>query len=91
MKKHIAIIVSVLLLTSCLYGCGQPRVINGKEYETIGLVDMLNGDKDPCIKYRVSVGNVIWGAILFTTIVAPIYFYGFSCMNPIEPKTCDGK
>jgi len=28
-------------------------------------------------------GNIIWGVILFVTVIAPIYFFGFSMFEPI--------
>jgi hypothetical protein len=67
-------------------GCGEPRTINGTHYDTVGLVQHLEGDVDPCIEYKVSMGNVIWGVLLIETIVAPIYFFGWSIMNPVSAK-----
>ena len=64
-------------------------VIKGKEVETIGIVNILINDqsvmavKDPQVKYKVIWGNVIWGAIFFPSVIAPIYFYGFSMFEPV--------
>jgi len=81
------IVASVLIAVfmSLAVGCGQPKSINGVEYDTYGF---LNQDtkKNPNIKYEVSVGNVVWSVILFETIVAPVYFFCFSLYNPIAPN-----
>lgn len=85
MKKVAMILVMVLMVSAC----GNNMVINGKEFETIGLVNIIVNDesilpiKDPQVKYRVIWGNVILGAILFETIFAPIYFFGFSMLEPV--------
>ena len=72
-------------------GCGNTKVIDGVEYDTYGLFN--EGDKmNPDIKYSIIKGNVIWSVILCETIVAPIYFIGFSMYEPVrkanksEPK-----
>jgi hypothetical protein len=35
------------------------------------------------VQYKTVVGNVIWGIILVETIIAPIYFFGFSLYEPV--------
>lgn len=77
--------VCVLVLAAMLAGCGSPKVINLKCYETYGL---LNSDKykDPNIIYEPSWGNIFWSVMLIETIVAPIYFLGYSMFNPISHK-----
>ena len=61
-------------------------MINGHDYDTYGL---LNKDdyKDDNIKYRLSYGNLIWSFIFVETIIAPVYFIGFSLYEPICKKT----
>jgi hypothetical protein len=85
MKKLIA----VALIAALLAGCGQPQTINGKQYETYGF---LNSDsyKHDNICYQVSVGNVVWSILLVSTIVAPVYFVGFSIFNPVKAKDENG-
>lgn len=80
--KFVAIAVVALVLA----GCADNKKICGKEYETYGL---LNKDeyRDEGITYHLSVGNVIWSAVLVETIIAPIYFLGLSLYEPAEPKT----
>lgn len=86
MKK---IVIGLMLVCLLLVSCGSNKVINGKEIETFGLIGSALNDpsiatiKEPGIKYQVIWGNVIWGVILFETIVAPIYFYGFSMFEPV--------
>lgn len=86
MKKRF---IAVLLAAMILMGCGSNMVIDGKEYETIGMVNILVHDqsmmavKESNIRYRVIWGNVIWGAVLFGSAIAPIYFYGFSMFEPV--------
>lgn len=74
------------MVFALLAGCGQNKEIKGKVYGTYGLI---NGDemKNPEIEYRLIIGNVIWSCLLIETIIAPIYFIGFSLYEPIEPKT----
>ena len=84
MRKLIAyiIIISVTCM-AIMVGCGDKQIIDGIEYDTYGLLN--KGDKkSPDIEYRVIVGNVVWSIILCETIVAPIYFIGFSLYEPAE-------
>ena len=70
-------------------GCGHNMMVNGKERKTIGLINIALNDpslfeiKHPDTKYKIIWGNVIWGVLLFETVVAPIYFYGFSMFEPV--------
>lgn len=47
--------------------------------------------KNPDVAYRLIIGNIIWSCILVETIIAPIYFIGFSLYEPIGPKTTTEK
>jgi len=80
MKKVLSILMIIAFLS--LVGCGNAKTINGKYCDTYGLV---NKDDYKCkdVRYRVIVGNVIWGILLVETIVAPIYFFGFSLYEPV--------
>ncbi len=84
MKKLTAIIIVLSLLF--VLGCGNTKNIGGINYDTYGLFDK-DEKKDPGIQYKIVWGNVIWGAILFKTIIAPIYFYGFSMWEPVGKKS----
>ncbi len=76
--KHLVIALCVLAVVSV--GCGNAMDINGVPHETFGL--FTPEKKDPNVCYRVIVGNVVWSAILVTTIFAPVYFVGFSLWEP---------
>lgn len=90
MKKTIT---ALLIASTILTGCGAPRdiTVDGKmkEYPTYGFInaDTKKSDK---VCYEVSVGNVIWSIFLVETIVAPIYFIGFSLYNPVSAKQANG-
>lgn len=71
-------------LATTMVACGAPKTINGKYYETCGLLEPEC--KDPGIRYEVSVGNMVWSVLLLGTVVVPIYFMGFSIFNPIAAK-----
>ena len=83
MKRAICILVAASVL---LAGCAKPAVVCGVEYGSYGL---LNSDdkKNPDVEYEVVWGNVVWGALLAETIIAPIYFFGFSIFQPVGPKS----
>ncbi len=84
MKKVISIML-VLAMLVVFTGCGDNKVIGKTEYGTYGLFNQ--GDqKNPDVKYRLIIGNVVWSIILVETIVAPIYFLGFSLYEPIGAK-----
>ena len=82
MKKLLCIIVVCTLLA----GCGQSKEIKGKVYGTYGLINS-NEMKNPEIEYRLIIGNLIWSCLLVETIIAPIYFIGFSLYEPVGSKT----
>lgn len=87
MKKTLAFVAAASLL---LAGCGRPIEYKGKEYPTHGV---FNEDtaKSEKMCYEVSVGNVIWSIILVETIIAPVYFVGWSLWNPVGPKGPNGE
>ena len=86
MKKIVAMIL--VLATLCLAACGNDMVINGKKHSTYGLFN-ADEEKDPNVKYHVIIGNVFWGIVLFETIAAPVYFFGFSLYEPVGLKSAE--
>ena len=89
MKKVIIILTTIIFLSG-FYGCGDNKNIQGKTYGTYGLInkdEIKNND----IEYHLIVGNIIWSCILIETIIAPIYFLGFSIYEPIGLKTASEK
>lgn len=87
MKKLITAAMAATLLLSA---CGQSRDLNvngnTKHYPTYGFFNEST-DRSKNVCYELSVGNVVWSIILIETIVAPIYFIGFSLFNPVDVKT----
>lgn len=90
MKKFIAITLAATLLLSA---CGQPQnlEVNGniKNYPTYGFFNEST-HRSEHVCYEVSYGNTFWSIILFQTIIAPVYFIGFSLFNPVGVKTDKG-
>lgn len=80
--KYISVII--ITISILLAGCGTRKVIDGKEYGTVGLFtkDKMADD----IEYDIIVGNVIWGVILIETAAFPVYFFGFSMYEPVGKK-----
>lgn len=68
-----------------MFGCSDNKEINGVTYETYGLINQ-DDVKSDCIKYKPCWGNIIWGAVLFESIIGPIYFFGFDMFEPVELK-----
>lgn len=81
-----AVCLTALLCAIITNGCAQSKVIDGVEYDTHGLFNK-DDKKNPNIQYELCWGNIIWGAVLCETIIAPIYFYGFSMWEPVGKKT----
>lgn len=86
MKRTIAAcIAAIFLLTSC----GQTLVHTMPggmtvSYGTVGLFTLDKRSKYVC--YGVSVGNVIWSILLIESVVFPVYFIGWSILNPERMK-----
>ena len=81
MKKFLSILLISIMIIG-LSACGSTKVINGVEYDTYGIFNEAN-KKNPEIKYRTIIGNIVWSCILVETIIAPVYFLGFSLFEPV--------
>ena len=81
MKRVFAIFLVVVFMFA-ITSCGDPKTIDGITYDTYGLISAKD-DKNPEVEYKTIWGNVVWGVILVETIVAPIYFFGFSMFEPV--------
>jgi len=77
-----ALVVTFFVAVS---GCGDTKIIAGVEYDTYGLINK-DEVRNPEIQYETIWGNVILGVILIETIIAPIYFFGFSLFEPVGKK-----
>lgn len=78
--KIIAKVLIGLILVVSLASCAQTE-------DSYGLLNKEEVRVDG-VKYCTIVGNVLWGIILIKTIIAPVYFFGFSTMEPCpnQPK-----
>ena len=79
---HLVLLAAVTLVS---LGCGNPKVIDDVEYDTYGLINK-DEKRNEAIQYDVIWGNVIWGCLLVETVIAPVYFFGFSLFEPVGPK-----
>jgi len=90
MKKVISLVLIVALM-SVFSGCAYRKTITTKvdnsvttrTYEPYGLFDM--NKKNPNIQYEVSIGNIVWSAVLFETVIAPIILIGWYAYEPVGP------
>lgn len=71
-----------MILALLTLGCADDKVLNGINYESVGLLNTNKKSADVC--YEVVFGNVIWSALLFETLVMPVYFVGFSMFEPVS-------
>ena len=98
MFKKLCSVLMLLVMLVTLSGCGDTKTIitpiskaDGKEvvmpitYDTYGLFNESD-KRNPNIEYRVIVGNIVWSCILVETIIAPLYFIGFSLYEPVRLK-----
>ena len=84
--KSISILLVVLMLSGLfLTGCGQDKRIGKHTYTTYGLLNQSD-KKNPNVDYDLIIGNLVWGCLLFGTIAAPVYFFGFSLFEPVRKK-----
>lgn len=74
-------ILITILLSMMLVSCAHDLNVNGKIYEPKGFVNA--DEKDSSIKYRVSMGNVIWACILSESIVGPVVLCGWYLWEPV--------
>ena len=81
MFKKMMVWLVVLLFCVSMVGCGSSKVIDRKVCDTYGLFNI--NSKCENVKYETITGNVVWGILLFETIVGPVYFFGFSLYEPV--------
>lgn len=82
-KIPVNFIVIFFVCLLFLSGCADTKHIEGTTYDTYGLINKDEVRND-AIKYRLVWGNVAWSVVLCETIVAPIYFIGFSMYEPVR-------
>jgi hypothetical protein len=77
-----------------IYACGNNKTIQipidtgtkNVEFTTYGFLNKKENYNE-LIRYHIIIGNVVWSCILAETIVAPVYFLGFSLYEPISLKS----
>ena len=79
MKKCIIFAILVVFIASC----STPMYYDGTKYNTYGIINANNEDRSNA-EYQVVWGNVVWGVLLFQTIIAPVYFLGFDMYEPVR-------
>ena len=85
MRRTVAVLCAVLMLAVSM-GCGSNKTVNGVDHDTVGLFTLDERDPDVC--YTVIAGNVVWSILLIETVVMPVYFVGFSIMEPTDRDFC---
>lgn len=86
MKQLVAmVLIFTVLLSSCAdsltYENGQGNEVTAY---SVGLFNQ--DDKDPNVNYKLCVGNTVWSVILVETLVAPLYFVGWSILEPVSVR-----
>lgn len=81
--RYLYLVLIALSLT--LSGCGQPLEVGDETYPTYGFLNE-DSDKSKNVCYETSTGNVVLSVVLVETLVAPVYFVGFSIFNPVRMK-----
>ena len=84
MKRLIVTFICIIFLVTVSIGCGSGKHIDGKYCDTYGLIN--KEEKCEEVRYKTIIGNVIWGIILLETVVAPVYFFGFSLYEPVSKQ-----
>lgn len=91
MKRFMAIVMITLMLSAC----GRPQTLTTsdnktKTYPTYGLLNEKT-EKSDKVCYEISAGNLVMSILWVETVIAPVYFIGYSIYNPVSAKTADGK
>lgn len=79
MKKVISVLI---VLAVMLVACGDTLYLDGYEYDTYGLFNKSD-TRNAEIDYELIIGNIVWSVLLSETVVAPIYFIGWSLWEPV--------
>ena len=85
LSKRFACATAIVTALALGTGCAHPMTINNHKYGSYGLLSADN-ERDPNVQYKVVWGNVFWGVFFSETIIAPIYFFGFSLFEPVGLK-----
>ena len=87
------------VLAISLVGCAQPQTICGTKYDAYGVFN-AEENRNPNIRYEVSIGSIVLGILLIETVVVPVVAWGWYLYEPvgikgqqgvIAPTKCDVK
>lgn len=85
MKIIIVILVVIFGFGAMLSACSAKPEPAVKMYSSYGPLNAgTYQSKNVC--YETSGWSIFWGIVLFETIVAPVYFFGYSLYNPVRLK-----
>lgn len=84
MTRKLAAVLMVLMVV--LVGCADTKVIDGVKYDTFGLLNREEKE-NPNIRYELVWGNIFLGIVFSETLIAPVYFFGFSIWEPKGRKS----
>ena len=90
MKKFVVLLGLVTVLFA---SCAQSKILtvtvndvpSEVTFKPVGWATL--DEKNPDVKYNVSVGNVVWSVLLAETIVAPVVLTGWYLFEPDYVKT----
>ena len=85
MSTNLIKLATVCLVALSLSACGNAKTICNKTSDTYGAFS-TDDEENPNIKYKVIAGNVVWSILLIETVIAPVYFIGFSLFEPVEAR-----
>ncbi|MBU1082474.1 MAG: hypothetical protein KKB59_18455 [Spirochaetes bacterium] len=94
-RFSIKTIALLCVLSLVLSGCNNSAKIDGKKVKPIGVVHLLAQGRYPSfirqveadIQYEPCWGNIILGGLFVESIIAPVYFWGFSAWRPVGKIT----
>jgi hypothetical protein len=86
MKKLVSLLLCVSLLACTMSGCAHDLYVNGKTVTPYGLINA--DEKDPCVQYKVCVGNIVWACILSETVFVPVIVILWFVYQPVGKKDC---
>lgn len=82
MRRPCLALLAFMLLVGA---CSEPLQTPNKTYPPYGAFN-ADSAKSTDVCYEVSVGDVIISAVLFQTVVVPVYLIGWNVMEPVRIK-----
>lgn len=85
MKRFIGMVMVVMVLASCATSRSLTIDVEGVPethvFQPYGAFNMF--DKNPDVRYGVSIGNLVWSALFCQTVIVPVVLMGWFMMEPI--------